>query len=159
MRRLVFIGLLLFSLPGLSQRIMLLEKLGHGKWYRYEMGDDITVQRFRDEERFTGTITSVSDTGFTVDMSTVISIKEVEYVWRKYPARKKRGNYLMIAGGILVGITTINNAANNNTVIDPVYVAVGAGISAAGLLWRSYSQPRYKVGSRWKLKVLDQEFL
>jgi NDP-sugar pyrophosphorylase family protein len=159
LRRLVFIGLLLFSLPVFPQRIMLLEKLGKGQWYRYEMGDEITLQRFRDEERFTGTITSVTDTGFTLDMTTVISLKEVEYVWRKYPARKKKGNYVMIAGGVLVGITTINNIANNNTVIDPVYVAVGAGISAAGLLWRSFSQPRYKVGLRWKLKVFDQEFL
>jgi hypothetical protein len=156
---LLFIGLLLFCLPVLSQRIMMLEKLGKGHWYRYEMGDDITLQRFTDELRFTGTITSISDTGFTVDMTIVISLKEVEYVWRQYPSRKKKGNYVMIAGGVLVGITTINNIANNNTVIDPVYVAVGAGISAAGLLWRSFSQPRYKAGLRWKLKILEEEFL
>lgn len=138
---------------------MILEKIGTSRWYRYELGDEITLQRTGDADRFTATITSICDTGFIVNMETFIKLTDVKSVWRKYPSRKKNGTRLIIAGGVLVTITAINNLANGRTVIDPVFLVIGAGISAGGLLWRSLSMPRYKVGTRWKLKVFDQEFL
>jgi hypothetical protein len=149
----------LIYLPVFPQQVMMLEKLGTGCWYRYDPGNEIILQRTRDSDRFTATITSICDSGFTVDTKTFIRLDEVKFIWRKYPARKKKGNLVIIAGGVLVGITAINNFANGETVIDPVFLAIGAGISAGGLLWRSCSLTRYKVGMRWKLKVFEQEYL
>ena len=155
-RSLLLCCLLLIAFPLFSQKVLMLEKLGSGKWYLYSTGDDIILQIKGQDERFTATLTTIADSGFIVNLSNYIRPEEVEAVWRKYPHRKKQGNYLIIAGGTLVAITLINNAFNDRTVIDPTFVAIGAGISSLGLLWRSFWMPRYKIGEKWKLKVLTR---
>jgi hypothetical protein len=155
----LIILLFFLTLPLCAQRILILEKLGSGKIYTYKTGDPITLQRTADNERFTATITFISDSGIIVDMKQWIRIGDIHALWRKFPHRKRNGNYFIVGGAALVGIVTINNLANNNTVVDPLFLAIGAGISAVGVLWRLSSVQKYTVGNRWKLKILDAEFL
>ena len=159
LKTLLFICSVFLPLTLFSQHTLMLEKLGTGHWYQYLPGDEIMLQLTHEDGKLTATISSICDTGFTVDMNTFIPLDDVKIVWREFPRRKKSGNLVIIAGGVLVAITSINNIAQGRTVIDPLYVAIGAGISATGLLWRSTALPRYKIGSKWKLKVLDHVFM
>jgi hypothetical protein len=151
--------LLLLSLHVCAQRILSLEKLGSGKMYTYHVGDEITLRRVTDTVRFTGTVTMIADSGFFLNMNLWVRLKEVETVWKKFPHRRKSGNAVMIGGGVITGIIIINNLINNQTVVDPVYLTVGAGLVAAGLLWRLSSVQKYPLGKKWKLKSLDPQFL
>jgi hypothetical protein len=153
------IFLLLLSLHVCGQRILALEKLGSGKMYTYHVGDQITLRRIADTLRFTGTVTMVADSGFFLDLKLWVNLKDVETVWRTFPHRRKSGNLIMIGGGVITGIIAINNLVNNQTVIDPVYLSVSAGLVAAGLLWHLSSVQKYPLGKKWKLKSLDPQFL
>jgi hypothetical protein len=152
--------LFLFLAPSLfSQRILVLEKLGSGKRYTYNPGDNITLKWQQNPDRFTGNITGITDSGFVLDMKIWIGLGDVQMIWRRSPHRKSMGNRIIIAGGVFAGIMIINNLANNETVVDPVYIGIAAGISALGVLWRASSVQSYHLGNRWKLKVLDTTFL
>ncbi len=156
-KRLLLPFIILLTLPGFTQRTLLLERIGSGRWFPYTERSSITFQIAGESFRYTGTITGISDSGFSLDMSRFIRLDQVKYVWRAFPGRKANGNRTIIAGAVLIGITTINNLANGRTAVDPVYLAVGAGISAVGVFWRSLSVRRYPVGTRWKLKVFEAE--
>jgi hypothetical protein len=150
---------LFLSMQVSAQRMLVLEKLGSGKMYTYNVGDNITLRRTADSSRFTGTVTMIGDSGFFLDMKIWVRLNDVSAVWRKFPHRRKSGNMVMIGGGVIAGIIIINNLANNNTVIDPVYMAVTAGIATAGLLWRLSSVQKYSIGNKWKLKTLETKYL
>lgn len=89
----------------------------------------------------------------------VIRLNEIEAVWRKFPHRKKQGTLVIIAGGILLGITAINNLSHKEPVIDPLFLGISAGISSLGILWRVSSNQKYRIGQKWKLKVLETGYL
>lgn len=153
--------LLGFLLPAVafSQQILILVKVGSGKYYTYPQGEQIILKRYADTVRFSGTITSVSDSGFVLDMTDKIAFRDVKYVYRRFPHRKQQGNYLIIAGGALLGITSVNNLTHCKPVIDPLFLGISTGIASLGVLWRSLSLQRYRIGPQWKLRAMDPGFL
>ncbi len=155
MRNCLFILALLCIAPAFSQRILILEKVGKRKWFRYETGDPILLMTRKDHMRLDGDISYIGDSLFTVNDRYKVPLNDVRWVERFNKHRKSNGIRIAIAGGLVIGIVTVNNLLNNKPVFDPVYLAVGAGITAAGLTWMGFSKPRYHVGTKWKLKVLD----
>lgn len=137
----------------------MLEKLGSGKWFYYQPGEQIIFQTVSDTAARTAVITSVSDSGFTIDGRFPIRLIEVKYIWRTYPRWKGRGGTIIAAGFTLIGITIINNLTNNRPFIDPLYVGIGAGLIASGYLLKSLKLQRYHIGNKWKLKTVGQEVL
>jgi hypothetical protein len=159
LKALIAILILFLVSPLYSQRILMLEKLGSGRKYTYKEGDDITLKRHADSTRFTGTITTLADSGFILDMVVYVRLGEVSKIWRRFPHRKSMGNKIIIAGGVFAGIVMINNLAHNRAMIDPVYLVPAVALSGLGVLWRSSSVQQYPIGARWKLKILDTTFL
>jgi len=153
------LAFLLCTLSLFPQQILMLEKLGSGKWFYYQPGEQIIFQTVSDTAARTAVITSVSDSGFTIDGRFPIRLTEVKYIWRTYPRWKGRGGTIIAAGFTLIGITIINNLTDNRPVIDPLYVGIGAGLIASGYLLKSLKLQRYHIGNKWKLKTVGQEVL
>ncbi len=153
--KLLTLLLLLTAIPGRTQHVMFLQNISKGKWFRYTNGDDIILGTKKEGGKLSGNITSISDSFFTVSLNNPVRLDNVSYIERTFKNRKRNGALLAIAGGALVAIVTTNNLLNHQTVIDPVYVAVGAGITVAGLAWMSTSKRKYHVGTKWRLKILD----
>lgn len=160
MKSVVVILLTFLPLALVAQHVLMLEKLGRGKIYTYETGDPIVLKRVADTAKFSGIITSISDTVFVLDMKIRIRTDEVQSVWRTtYPRRKPNGNKLIIAGAALLAITAINNLSHCRTIIDPLFLGVSVGISSAGVLWRRSANQKYTLGYRWKLKTMEIQYL
>ena len=137
----------------------MLEKLGSGKWFYYQPGEQLIFQTVTDTTPRTAIITAVSDSGFMVDGRFHLCLTEVKYIWRTYPRWKARGVTIIAAGFTLIGITIINNLTDNRPVIDPLYVGIGAGLIGSGYYFKSLTLQRYRLGNKWKLKAIGQEVL
>lgn len=153
------LALLLCTLSLFPQQVLLLEKLGSGRWFYYLAGEQITFQTVSDTAPRTAFITAVSDSGFKVDGRFHIRLTEVKYIWRAYPGWRVRGVTIIAAGITLVAITSINNLTHNLTVIDPLYLGIGAGLVGSGYLLKSLTLQRYRIGNKWKLKTLELDVL
>jgi hypothetical protein len=153
------LALLILALLGItscfSQKVLILEKIGKGKWFKYQQQDPINLMTRKDKLHLNGFITSINDSSLEVDMKYTVRLDDVDWVQRYNKHRNKNGMRVAIAGGVLIGIVTLNNVFNNDPVFDPTFLIAGAGITAAGLTWMACSKPRYQVGAKWKLKVLD----
>jgi hypothetical protein len=152
----VFLALILI-MKGYSQKVLILEKTGHHRWYIYKTGDDIRFETKKESFHVTGSVSEISDTSLVVPGTGNVSFNDICSIIRIYKNRKTNGIRLMVAGGILTGITCVNNLAYHQTMLDPVYLAISGGIIAGGAVWSHLSKRHYRIGGKWKLKVLDYD--
>ncbi|TSA30400.1 MAG: hypothetical protein D4R67_00495 [Bacteroidetes bacterium] len=150
-----YIGLIVVTcLSGFAQDLLVLEKTGKRRWFSYQEGDLISLVTKKDALPVHDYIIRLEDSAIVVRGDFRILLDDIHLVERYYRNRKRNGALLMLAGGLLIGITSVNNALHNQPVLDPLFITIGAGLSGIGGLWFSQSLRKYKVGDRWKLKVL-----
>ncbi len=150
--------ILILTVTSLAQKILVVEKIGKGRWFSYKEGDNIRLETKKDQFHFISEITLITDSSIILGGYTRISLEDILYIEKVYKNRKANGVLLIIAGGLSIGISSFNHMLNNQPVIDPVFLSVGAVISSLGVLWYSQSKRKYNIGNKWKLKVLDYSF-
>lgn len=138
-----------------AQKVLVLEKIGKGRYFSFREGEEIQLCTRIGQFHIKEEITQINDTSIIVLGNYEIPLDNILYIEKNYKNRKANGIKVMIAGGALVAITSVNNAINQNPVIDPLYLSVGAGLASAGLVWYSLGKRKYRIGDQWKLKVLD----
>lgn len=154
-RYLIIVMLILGTLGATAQKVLVVEKVGRGRYFTYREGDIIrlmtNIGHFRIEEE----IVQVNDSSILVKGNYQISFRDISYIEKVYRSRKGNGILLMIAGGALVAITSINNGLHRNQVLDPLFLSIGAGLAGTGGFWYSMGKRKYRIGEKWKLKALD----
>ncbi|MFH1160608.1 MAG: hypothetical protein V1733_06650 [bacterium] len=150
--------ILVLTVTSYAQKILVVEKIGRGRWFSYKEGDNIRLETKKDKFHFSDQITRITDSSIILGGYSRISLADILYVDKVYKNRKANGRLLIIAGGLSIGISSFNHRLNNQPVIDPVFLSVGVAISSLGLLWYSLAKRKYHIGNKWKLKVLDYSF-
>ena len=150
--------LLWFVTNSTAQRILVLEKIGTGRMYAFSEGDKIQFETKSSQLIIADQIIGINDSSLLLHGGFRVDLKDILYIEKFFKGRKKNGILLIAAGGILIGITAINNLSYNNPVVDPVFLAVGSALSGAGGLWYSLAKRKYYIGRKWKIKVLDYSF-
>lgn len=152
---------LVMLLPGIisGQKVLVLEKLGQGRHFFYQDGDQISFETKKEHWRINDVITHIDDTSIIVGVDHRIMITDIFSVERIYKNRIRNGITLGAGGVVLIGITSINNALHNETVVDPLYASIGLGLVGAGALWAASGTRHYKIKGLWTLKVLDLDFM
>ena len=158
-------GILLYSILGVlgliwtgsvaAQSIMIVEKVGKGRFFAYQPGDDISFQTIKDTFNIQGEIVEIFDSAIVLKGGDEIPLTDIGIIYRKYIGRKKNGATMMIAGGALVVITSINHIINNEPVIDPLMVSIGAGIASLGGIWFAMGKRKYRIGEKWRIKIME----
>ena len=138
-----------------AQKVLVVEKIGRGRYFSYMEGDMIHLETKKGPFHIQEEIVQIDDTSILVKGNYRISFDNISYIEKFYKRRRNNGILLTIAGGALVGIISINNALQNKPVLDPLYLTIGAGLASAGGLWYSLGKRKYRIGKKWKLKVLD----
>jgi len=154
-RYLVTLMLVLFVLSATTQKVLVVEKIGKGRYFTYKEGDMISLMTSKGQFRVQEEIIQVNDSSILVKGNYEIPFSDILYIEQVYRSRKSNGILLMIAGGTLVAITSINNGLHKNQVIDPLFLSIGAGLAATGGLWFSLAKRKYRIGEKWKLKTLE----
>lgn len=147
--------LMFFCLFTMAQKVLVIEKVGRGRYFSFKEGDRIQLRTKTGQFRIQEEIIQVNDSSILVRGNYQIQLGDISYIEKVFRSRKSNGILLIVAGGALVTITSINNGLHNKQVLDPVYLSIGAGMAAAGGLWYSLGKRKYWVGNKWKLKVLD----
>ncbi len=137
-----------------GQRALLLQKVGTDRRFQYESGDMIRLQTTH-RAKYYDVLSSVFDSAILIGSQIHLKLDEILKVQRTGRFHKKFGIRLAEAGLIFIGITAINGLANNEQVFQPAYLLIGASVTAAGVILIPTSRYTYKIGVRWKLKVLE----
>jgi len=155
MRSIIFLLVLVCWQTTTAQNILIWEKVGSGRYLQYKESDEIRLTTVRDTFHIDGVIVSISDSGLMLAGNCFVRLNDIACVYKEYRSRRSNGATLMIAGGVLAVITSLNNAFHHKPIVDPLYVSIGVGLSSAGLLWYMSGVRRYSISRGWKPKVLD----
>jgi hypothetical protein len=156
------ISLILISvvLCSAQKNVVVLEKPGNVKNFKYFEGDKIEIQT-TDSLEVKGMITAIRDTSIVMNFYTEVSINKIKTVYRTRWAVSILSKVLMIGGVGLVLVEAVNGAISSNGNMNENYLYIGAGTAAAGALLIPLQKAKYHIApDKWKIKILpiDKEF-
>jgi hypothetical protein len=152
-----FLLFFLFSVSLFGQKTLLVEKIGKSAKYYYHVGDKIKVKTLENKTVYKGVLTGIMDSSLTISSisSNLISVSDIAYVYRQFLGVRRMGFYFMGFGGIIFLVIAVNNLINNNQVFTQYAFIVSGSFIGAGLISLALSEKRHKIGTRWKVKILN----
>ncbi len=140
-----------------AQKTLVLEKISSNRHFFFRVEDPLKVRLQKPDTLLSGTLWSLTDTSIDIVglRHYTAQLQDIRFVYRKFPHVKKIGINLLIVGFIYAGVVSFNHLINNEQVITPDVWIVPAGFVAVSGISFSFYKKRYKIGLRWKLKVLD----
>ena len=152
-----FLLMIIFSISSIAQKTLLVEKIGRSAKYYYHVGDKIKVKTLENKTVYNGVLTEIRDSSITISSisGNLISVADITYVYRQFPGIRRLGFYLMGFGGVIFLVIAVNNLINNDQVFTQYAFIVSGSFIGAGLISLALSEKRYKIGTRWKVKILD----
>jgi len=152
-----FLLMIIFSISSIAQKTLLVEKIGRSSKYYYHVGDKIKVKTLENKTVYNGVLTEIRDSSITISSisGNLISVADITYVYRQFPGIRRLGFYLMGFGGVIFLVIAVNNLINNDQVFTQYAFIVSGSFIGAGLISLALSEKRYKIGTRWKVKILD----
>jgi hypothetical protein len=147
----------MFTISSIAQKTLLVEKIGRSAKYYSHVGDKIKVKTLENKTIFNGVLTEIRDSSITISSisNNLINVADITYVYRQFPGIRRLGFYLMGFGGVIFLVIAVNNLINNNQVFTQYAFIVSGSFIGAGLISLALSEKRYKIGTRWKVKILD----
>ena len=152
-----FLLFFLFPVSSVAQKTLLVEKIGKSAKYYYHVGDKIKIKTLENKTVCKGILTEIRDSSVTISSlsGNLISVSDIAYVYRQSPRIQRLSYYLMAFGGVIFVVIAVNNLINNNQVFSQYAFIVSGSFIGAGLISLAFSEKRCKIGTRWKVKILD----
>ncbi len=153
--------ILFFTLASLcagAQQYVVLQKKGTARNYKYQVGNDITIQVMRGDLIFSGTITQIADSGIVIDNLIGISIRDIKNVYRPRRFVRVLSKVLLYAGAGYVALDGVNGVINNySPVISKSTIIASSVMVGTGLLMKPFYTRKFDAQEKYVLKVLDFE--
>jgi hypothetical protein len=154
----LFILLLIFiSFQDSSQKTLMVEKIGTLRKYYFHIGEPIKIRVSKPDTLLRGKLWGLADSMISVSglRPFDVGLKDVHSVFKQFPFPRKAGKTLLIGSAAFFGIIVVNHLLNNEPVFTPDLFIITGAIMGSGLISLSLSQKRCRIGSTWKLKVLN----
>lgn len=158
--RFLIIGTVLFILfsiqPAKAQKVLLLQKPGKTKRFLYHTGDHISIRTGEPKLTFSGEITYIDDSVFTLDKNFTFQIGKISEVVRPrfFLAKsyfKLYGAALLYAGGSMLN----HGIHNEKPVFDNTIPWVSGSFIVLGTTTYLLRYHTFRMEKQWRLKVLD----
>ncbi len=151
---LLAMGLMLSSAH--AQRILMLEKPGKFKNYKYFIGSNIAFKTLPFGEKYDGTIHVITDTSIVINFDNEIMLSDIEMIIRPRWGFGLLSKLARIAGAGYFVLDVVNNSITGQpTIVDKNTVAISAGLVAFSYLIVPLHNKRMKAGNPWRIKVLN----
>jgi len=149
--------LVLISSHCMSQRILMLEKVGSKRKFFFHSEDKFMLRTIKPDTFLIGHLWDISDNSITLQTYIPITVKldNIRFVYINHKFAKKFGMYCVIFSGVTFSVISINHLLNNEQVLTPDMAYLTLPFLATGIVSLSLSRERFKLGLKWKLKVLD----
>ncbi len=155
-RGILLFCLLILTVVAHSQRILLVEKAGKFKNYKYAVGDNITVRTHPYGEKHSGTLHEVTDTSILLNFDDEIMLKDIQRIIRPRWGLSFVSKITRIAGAGYFVLDVVNNAITGNpTIVDKTTLLISGGLVAFSYALVPLQNKRIKPGDTWRIKVLN----
>lgn len=154
----IFFALGIFATMSLNaQQYLVVQKRGTLKNFKYEVGDELSLQTKKGDFHIKGTISRIGDSTLTIDNLYDIHLSNIARVFRLRSFLNGLSKIFFIRGGIAyVSIVGINGAINNDSpMIDEQTLIISAGMVATGFAIKPFIVKKMSIPEKWELKVLD----
>ncbi len=153
----LFISLMFFYGISIAQNILILERPGNVKNYKYYQNDEIKLKAVSHNEIFSGVITKINDSSIVINHAKEVFLSEVSYMYRKRWGFSFLQKLSFIAGGSYFLVSSINGLINNDSpVIPQESLIISGSLIAGGIALIPLTTRRYKIDNeKWRLKILD----
>jgi hypothetical protein len=151
----VYLFICLIAIHVAGQRVLLVEKPGSFKNFKYFEGEDIILRTYPDGDRIEGTIHLMTDSSIIVNYDNEIQLENIERIIRPLFWIRLLSKSTRIAGAGYFVLDAVNNTINNETIIDEQTVKISAGLVAFSYALVPFQYRRIKIGNPWRLKILD----
>ncbi len=160
--RFLILLIVFFILPSfllMGQKLLVLEKAGTVKNYKYKLGDEITVETKRDKQVFSGSLTEIKDSAIVVEYYNEIKLTEISRVLRKRELMRIFSGAAITAGVFYFSLDALNGIINNDSpvIAESTLIATGA-LLGSGLLMKQFVIRKIDLEDKWRLKILDFSF-
>lgn len=149
--------LIIIFASSIAQKTLLVEKIGGSAKYFYHVGDKIKLQSSDRKTTYKGILSWISDSSIAISsISTdIISISDIQCVYKQFPYVRKLGKKVSIFGGVIFLVMVANNLITDSQVFTQYVLIVSGAFLGAGLISLACSERPCRIGSRWKVKILD----
>ncbi len=152
---LIFI-LLIFSTALFSQNMLLVERPGTVKNYKYFAGDHISLKT-KDGVKISGPINIIRDTNLIVDFINELSLSEIETVYK--PRRLVQlGSSALIAGSLMyTGLDLLNGGSSGKSFSKNAGLQTSIAILATGLGMQFFTKKKMHIDNeKWRIRILKE---
>jgi len=155
-RILVFLMICLTANVVDAQRILLIEKPGKFKNYKYFVGDDIMVKTLPYDQKHQGRIHEITDTSILINFDNEIMLEDIQMVLRKRKGLGLLSKVTRIAGAGYFILDVVNRTINNDSpIVHENTLMISAGLVAFSYALVPLHNKHLKRGEKWRIKVLN----
>ncbi len=139
-----------------AQRILLLEKPGKFKNFKYFVGNEIVLKTYPDGLKQKGTIHEITDTSIVINFDNEIMLEDIQMVLKRRWGFNILSKATRIAGAGYFLLDVINRTINNDSpIVQQNTLAISAGLVAFSYALVPLHNRRMKQGEKWRIKVLN----
>jgi len=156
-RNILLISLLIAAIPVVqAQRILLVEKPGKFKNYKYFIGSDITLRTLPYSTKHSGVIHDITDTSIVINFDNEIMIEEIEKIMKPRWGIGLLSMATRIAGaGYFLLDVTNNIITGQPTIVDQNTVIISGSLVAFSYALVPLRNKQLKRGDKWRIKILN----
>jgi len=153
--RLLFTVLFCWLAVGVfSQNMLLVEKPGTVKNYKYFAGDQISLQT-KSGEKISGPINIIRDSNLIVDFTHELLFSDIEVVYQPRVLVKLLSSALIVGSAVYIGLDFINGGSRGKSFSENKSLQTSAAILASGIGLSFLGKKRMHIEKKkWRIRVL-----
>jgi hypothetical protein len=140
-----------------TQNILILERPGTIKYFKYEVNDWIKLSTSKPDTTIHGFISLINDSSITIDRVNEVTLKNISTIIRKRWGFNFLQKLFITAGIPYLLISTINGVINNDEPVVPTETLIISGsLIAAAIVVTPLTSRKHKTDNKkWRVKILD----
>ena len=138
-----------------AQRILLVEKPGKFKNYKYFVGDDIKIKTLYNQKH-RGIIHVITDTSIVINFDNEIMLDDIKVILRRRIGLRFMSNFTRYAGAGYFVLDVVNRSINGDSpVVHQNTLIISGGLVAFSYALVPLHDRPLKRGEKWRIKVLN----
>jgi hypothetical protein len=149
--------LIILHLGLIGQKTLMIEKIGTSRRFFLQEQDHVKMRFKNPDTLLAGKLWSIEEDQIVIQSmrSYPVALADITTVYRHFSFPVTVAGLAVTGGLMLFGIITINHLINNEQVFtNDMFVLTGSMLAIGGISF-ALSSKRYRIGDRWKVKILD----